>query len=100
MRVRVWAAGNMSANIAPHLGAFKLRLRLRPLLMGVAGAMMMIPFFVSIVYFLARLRGTANRADDPNQIAGTLSQLKNLHDSGDLSDAEYDRQRDRVLAPA
>ena len=96
MRIRVWAAGNMSANIAPHLGALKLR----PWLMGVAGAMM-IPFFASVVYFLARMmRTSANRPDDPNEIAGTLSQLKNLHDSGDLSDAEYNRQRDRVLTPA
>ena len=95
MRIRVWAAGNASANIAaPHLPFLKLR----PWLMGIAGAMM-IPFFASVVYFIARMR-MGGRADDPNEIAGTLSQLKNLHDSGDLSDAEYTRQRDRVLTPA
>ena len=96
MRLRVWAAGNMSANVTPpHFEALKLR----PWLTGFFGVMM-IPFFASIAYYLARTRAQAKRADDPTETVDTLSQLKGLHDSGDLSDAEYTRQRSRVLTPA
>jgi len=60
-------------------------------------AIIFFPLFGTIIYYLVRPQVIQPRAEKPTEVAGTLAQLKYLHDSGDLSDAEYERQKDRVL---
>ena len=55
------------------------------------------PLFGTLFYYLVRPRVILPRSEAPAEVAGTLAQLKYLHDSGDLSDADYDRQRERIL---
>jgi Phospholipase_D-nuclease N-terminal len=55
------------------------------------------PVVGTLVYYLVRPRVILARYDSPAEVAGTLAQLKYLHDSGDLSDADYDRERSRLL---
>jgi hypothetical protein len=56
------------------------------------------PFFGTLIYYLTRPHVIVPRGEKPQEVAGTLTQLKYLHDAGDLSDAEYERQRERILA--
>jgi hypothetical protein len=59
------------------------------------------PVLGTILYFLTRPAVPMPRgAGQPAYIANTLTSLKALHDSGDLSDAEYERQRLLVLRAA
>ena len=58
------------------------------------------PVFGTLIYYLVRPRVIVPMSEKPTEVAGTLAQLKYLHDSGDLSDAEYQQQRDRVLMPS
>jgi len=51
----------------------------------------------TLIYYLVRPRVIMPRSENPAEVAGTLAQLKYLHDSGDLSDADYDRERARLL---
>lgn len=100
MRFRVWAAGNVSANVTPP--RFDVG-KLRPWLMSVVAmfGIMMIPFVAAAALVLiARRRSAAKGSEGPAEVAETLTQLKSLHESGDLSDDDYTRQRDRVLTPA
>ena len=58
------------------------------------------PFLGTILYFLTRPATPMPRHEQPQAVAETLTQLKYLHDAGDISDAEYERQRSRVLLTA
>ena len=58
------------------------------------------PVFGTLIYYLGRPRVIVARSEAPAEVAGTLAQLKYLHDSGDLSDADYERQRERILMPS
>jgi hypothetical protein len=55
------------------------------------------PLFGTLIYYLVRPRVIVPRSEMPTEVAGTLAQLKYLHDSGDLTDDEYQHQRDRLL---
>jgi Short C-terminal domain len=98
MNMRFSAAVRLSARVAPHFQGIKMR----PWLMGITGitAVPLLAAMAAIALFVAWARARATRHERPTEVAGTLSQLKSLHDSGDLSDAEYQRERDRVLVPA
>lgn len=55
------------------------------------------PLVGTLVYYLTRPAYPMPRYEEPQAVADTLTRLKVLHDSGDLSDADYERQRQRVL---
>jgi hypothetical protein len=55
------------------------------------------PFIGTVVYYLTRPAVVVARGEQPAYVAETLTRLKVLHDSGDLSDADYDKQRTRLL---
>ena len=58
------------------------------------------PFLGTIIYYLTRPAIITPRGEEPAQVAETLTRLKYLHDAGDLSDAEYETQRTRILMVA
>ena len=56
------------------------------------------PFFGTVIYFLTRPANPMPRGtEEPAVVADALTRLKYLHDAGDLSDADYERQRSKVL---
>lgn len=55
------------------------------------------PFFGTLFYYITRPAVVVPRGQAPDAVANTLSQLKSLHDSGDLSDSDYEMQRSRLL---
>jgi hypothetical protein len=74
----------------------------RPDLRGISKALWLFaivffPILGTIVYFLTRPAYPMPRRTDTEVMADDLSRLNVLHDTGQLTDAEYQRQRDRLL---
>lgn len=55
------------------------------------------PIVGTIAYFLTRPAYPMPRKTDADVVVDTLTRLNVLHDSGQLTDAEYARQRERLL---
>lgn len=55
------------------------------------------PIIGTIAYFLTRPAYPMPRKTDADVVVDTLTRLNVLHDSGQLSDAEYAHQRERLL---
>ena len=108
MHVRFHATARMSAHVTPNLRALKGSLRALPIALVTTVGVLAIATIVEVlgvavyvmVNLIARMRARDHRhalSGEPDN-ADLLEQLHHLHDSGNLSDAEYSRQREKILA--
>ena len=112
MYVRFHATARMSAHVTPNLRALKGSLRALPIALVTTVGVLAIATIVEVlgvaVYVMVNLIARMRARDHRHATAGSLSgerenadlleQLHHLHDSGNLSDAEYSRQREKILA--
>lgn len=74
----------------------------RPDLSGLAKCIWLLgiiflPVLGTFLYFIAKPAYPMPRGASPQDVAETLNELKSLHDSGALNDAQYEEQRQRLM---
>jgi hypothetical protein len=98
MRIHFNAAARISANIVPNLGVLRRPLRMLP-----AVALSMVGLLAALGYAAYAVVRARRHDTEPSDARAAdngklLEQLTHLRESGNLSDAEYTRQREKILA--
>jgi hypothetical protein len=97
MRIRFQAAARVSANLAPNFRALRPLLRMLPVAAVSMAGLVIAGGYALYAVMRARGRSSEDRAHGREQ-GEVLDRLTYLHDAGNLSDDEYTRQRERILA--
>jgi hypothetical protein len=102
MRIRFNAAARLSANLAPDFRVLREPLRALRRMAPVAAVSVagLTAATVYAAFAVARARRHAHEEHGHEQSGEVLERLTYLHDRGNLSDDEYTRQREKLLATA